>query len=380
VPMTPCRVIDTRPAPLTVGPRSIHLDAGETYTANIWGANGNCVIPANASAIVMNLTATQTGGGGFVTAYPCDSQRPNASSLNYSAGQTAGNALVAKLSAAGQLCFFTLAAADLIVDINGYFPAGTAYSPLVPARVLETRVGYSTVDGQFNAIGTRGAGAVLELQIAGRGGVPATGASAVAFNVTATGAQSGGFVTAYPCDSPKPNASSLNYAAGQTVGSSVLAKLSADGKVCLFTYGATDLILDVSGYFAAGSGFGAVVPARLLETRSGYSTVDGASNGLGTAASGSTLQLQVVGRGGVPASGVSAVAMNVTAVGPGAGGFVTVFPCDAGRPNASNLNYAAGVTVGNSVIAKVAANGTVCLYVYGTTDVVVDVNGWFTGA
>jgi bacillolysin len=377
VPLTPCRLLDTRPAPQTVGPRSVRLAAGETYTALVWGISGNCTIPSSASAVVMNLTATGTGGAGFVTAFPCDSPRPNASSLNYGSGQTAGNAVLAKLSATGQLCLFSLAETDLIVDINGYFPAGTAFAPLVPARVLETRAGYSTVDGSFNGVGTRPGGAVLAVQLAGRGGVPTTGATAVAFNLTVVGAQSGGFVTAYPCDSPRPNASSLNYAGGQTVGSSVLAKLSADGTICLYTYGATDLIVDVSGYFLVGSGFGAVVPARILETRPGYTTVDGVSNGVGTAPSGATLQLQVTGRGGIPSSGVGAVALNVTAVGPGVAGYITAFPCDSERPTASNLNYVSGTTVGNSVIAKVSASGTVCLYVYGTTDVVVDVNGWF---
>jgi hypothetical protein len=123
---------------------------------------------------------------------------------------------------------------------------------LTPARVLETRqgAGLSTVDGVAQGLGLRGAGSVTELQVAGRAGVPAD-ASAVVRNVAVTNAQSGGFITVFPCGGERPNAASLNYAAGQTVPNAVVAKIGANGTVCLFTLAATDLIADVNGYFPA---------------------------------------------------------------------------------------------------------------------------------
>ena len=105
--------------------------------------------------------------------------------------------------------------------------------------------------------------------------------------------------------------------------------------------------------------FIALTPARILDTRGGdpVGELDG---------SGDALTLQVTGVGGVPLSGVSAVALNLTVVDGEAndfGGFVTVFPCGT-RPDASNLNFVSGQTVPNSVIAPLSSSGTVCLYVY----------------
>lgn len=129
--------------------------------------------------------------------------------------------------------------------------AGAAFQALVPARLLESRVGSATVDGLVNGIGVRPTGSVTEVQVAGRAGVP-VGAAAAVLNVTVADAQVAGFVTVYPCDAPRPLASNLNFVAGSTVPNAVVSKIAVDGKVCLFTSGATHLIADVNGYFPAG--------------------------------------------------------------------------------------------------------------------------------
>ena len=92
--------------------------------------------------------------------------------------------------------------------------------------------------------------------------------------------------------------------------------------------------------------------------------------------------LGVDGHGGVPASGVSAVVLNVTVTQPKAAGFITVYPDGATRPLASNLNFVAGQTVPNLVVAPVGADGKVDLYngSSGTTQLVADVSGYFSGA
>lgn len=96
------------------------------------------------------------------------------------------------------------------------------------------------------------------------------------------------------------------------------------------------------------------------------------------AGAGGMIELVVTGRGGVPSSGVGAVALNVTVTNPTAPSYLTVWPTGAPRPNASNLNYSPGQTVPNMVIAKVGTGGRISLYNYaGTTDVIVDVLGWF---
>ena len=83
----------------------------------------------------------------------------------------------------------------------------------------------------------------------------------------------------------------------------------------------------------------------------------------------------------MPASGVGAVSLNVTAVdteAPNEGGYVTVYPCGT-RPNASNLNFISGQIIPNAVIAPVSANGKVCFFVYGKAHLLADVNGWYAG-
>ena len=93
-----------------------------------------------------------------------------------------------------------------------------------------------------------------------------------------------------------------------------------------------------------------------------------------------TLALQVTGRGGVPATGVSAVALNVTVTNPTAASYLTAWPAVKARPLASNLNYLPAQTVPNMVVVKVGDGGKIDLYnQFGTVDVVVDVAGWFGG-
>ena len=132
-------------------------------------------------------------------------------------------------------------------------------------------------------------------------------------------------------------------------------------------FGTADVIVDVEGWFAAGSGFTALEPSRVVDTRAGVAV-----------GAGGTLDVSVVGVGGVPLSGEDAVVLNVTVTGPSQAGWATVFPAGVVRPLASNLNFAAGETVANLVIAKVGAGGKVSVYnAFGTADVIVDVMGWF---
>ena len=122
---------------------------------------------------------------------------------------------------------------------------------------------------------------------------------------------------------------------------------------------------------AAGA-YHPLTPARILDTRTGL------GGGPGKVGPGSTLSLQVTGRGEVPAAGVSAVALNVTVTEPTAGSFLTAWPAGETRPLASNLNYDAGKTVPNMVMVKVGAGGKVNLFNNsGSVHVIADVAGWY---
>ncbi|MEZ5295168.1 MAG: hypothetical protein R2697_02505 [Ilumatobacteraceae bacterium] len=190
---------------------------------------------------------------------------------------------------------------------------------LVPERLVETRSGPGdvTTDGAFQGIGRVVAGGVVEFGVLGRGGVPGSGVGAVVLNVTAVGPSGAGHLTVFPCGDV-PVASSLNYTAGSVVANEVVAKVSGSGTVCVRSHAETDLVVDVTGYVASGAGVVSLVPERLVETRSGPGdvTTDGAFQGVGRVVAGGVVEFGVLGRGGVPGSGVGAVVLNVTAVGP----------------------------------------------------------------
>ena len=259
-------------------------------------------------------------------------------------------------------------------------PAGLGYRAVVPARLADTR-GLGTVDGEGPPVGAVGAGEVVDVVVVGRGGVPASGVGAVAVNVTATGATVGTFLTAWPTGEAMPNASSLNPSAGSTVPNMAIVKVGVDGSISVFNAkGQTHVIVDVLGWFPEGADYTAVSPARFADTRAGQPTVDGLGP-KGAAGPGGTVVVPVVGRGGVPASGVGAVAVNVTATGATVGTFLTAWPTGEAMPNASSLNPSAGSTVPNMAIVKVGVDGSISVFnAKGQTHVIVDVLGWFPAA
>ena len=376
--LVPARVLDTRADGSTIdgaGQGAGVQGTGSTIEVQVTGRAG---VPADASAAVLNVTVTEAQAPGYVTVFPCGSTRPNASSVNFVAGSTVPNGVIAKIGTDGKICLYVSNPTQLLVDVAGYFGAGSPYSPLVPARVLDTRTTGETTDGQGRGAGLAALGSVTEVQITGRGGVPTTGAGAAVLNVTVTEAQAAGFVTVFPCGSDRPNASSLNFVTGSTVANNVVAKIGDGGKVCLYVSNATHLIADVAGYFAPGAGFNALLPARLLDTRGDGRTVDGAAQAAGLQPLGAVIEVQVTGRAGVPV-GAPAATLNVTVTEAQAPGFVTVFPCGSTRPNASSLNFVAGSTVPNGVIAKIGDGGKVCLFVSNATHLIADVSGYFSG-
>jgi hypothetical protein len=204
-------------------------------------------VPANATAVMLNVTAVAPGDAGFLTVFPCGSTRPLASTVNYVSGQVVPNAVLARIGSDGSVCVFTLADADVLVDVSGYVAAGAGPSPLVPARLLDSRAGGQTVDGAFAGVGRQAAGATLQLGVRGRAGVPEQ-ATAVMLNVTAVAPGGAGFLTVFACGQSRPLASSVNYSTGQIVPNAVFAPLSADGKVCVYTLADADILVDVSAY------------------------------------------------------------------------------------------------------------------------------------
>ncbi|MEA2825963.1 MAG: hypothetical protein QOG43_402, partial [Actinomycetota bacterium] len=325
-PLPPTRILDTRTG---LGRSSAEtpgkLAAGSWLYLKVAGRGG--VPISGVGAVALNLTATEPTMGSFVTLWPGNQGPPNASNLNFSAGQTVANLSVVLVDNGGSMRLVNaVGSVHLVVDVAGWYgdgseAGGQRFHPVAPSRVLDTREGNGAPAAKV------GPGGVVSLLVAGRGGVPASGATAVAMNLTVTEPTEGDFVTVWPAGDALPNASNVNVAPGQTRANLVMVPIGAGGRVYLYNFnGSAHLVADVSGWFGGaadptGQPLHAVVsPSRILDTRFG--------NGAPVAkvGSGATLALQVTGRGGLPASGVTAVVLNVTATDATQGGFVTAYP------------------------------------------------------
>lgn len=364
---------------------SIQLASGNILSLPIVGRSlvsptgASLTVPTNATAVSLNVTVVNPDTAGFVTVYPCGVERPLASNLNYSAGTVVPNGVIASLGIAGSVCFYSQARIDLIVDVAGWFE-GDAYTGATPQRLVDTRDGTGGLSSPLVPPSS------LTIQVVGLTVMNALGVvvdipsslSAVALNVTAVSPQASGFVTVYPCDAERPLASNLNFLAGSVIANGVIAPVSSTGTVCIYSSVATDLVVDLAGWFA-GSKFTGAVPKRFVDSRSGF----GAS--AGQLVAGGEVEVTIVGASinvsgtevSIPSTAVAAV-MNVVAIGPLASGFLTVYPCGVTRPLASNVNFGAGDVVANNVIAPIGSNGQVCVYSSAATHVVVDVSGYLT--
>src|SRR5688572_30343753 len=182
------------------------LDAGEVLELQVGGVGG---VPPNAAAAALNFTVTNPAAVGYVTVYPCGVDRPEASNLNFVAGETIPNLVLAKLGASGRVCVYTSVATDVIVDVSGYFPSGSGYTPIDnPSRIHDTR---RSVPPQRLA-----ACVVLQLPV----GVVALSlhdALPISLNFTVANPVGVGYLTVYPCGVERPEASNLNFVAGQAI-------------------------------------------------------------------------------------------------------------------------------------------------------------------
>jgi PQQ-like domain len=241
VALTPARITDTRAgsgqpnAGMTLGPGG-QLDIQVTGAGGVPG-------PTGAAAAILNVTATHTTASSFLTVWPTGTTRPTASNLNWVAGQTVPNRVIVPIGAGGKVSVYNASgAADVIVDVSGYFTdataTGTLFNPQVPYRIADTR-----------ANAPIGPGGTFTLAVGGSFGVPST-ATAVILNVTVTHTTAAGFLTVYPSTSGRPTASDLNWPPGLTVPNLVVATLGTTGAISFYnSSGSTDVIVDLVGYF-----------------------------------------------------------------------------------------------------------------------------------
>ena len=354
--INPVRQLDTRDASA--------VKANETLEMSF----GTLVGPLT-TAVSMNVTAAGASSNGFLTVWPCDGGRPQASNLNFTTSGAVPNLVVTKLSPRGTVCIEASSRVNVIADVNGTYErdGGLNAVPVEPVRILDTR----------RAVGTSIAGRVAadhEIQLQVTGGEVPSDAGAATLNVTATGSDQNGFVTVYPCGSTRPKTSNLNFRAGEAAPNLVTTSLSPTGTMCLYTSQDVFLIADLSTWYGVEQPAGLVdlAPTRVLDTR-----VPIGVNAAGRATSTKVIKLDFALTPSV-ASDADAVVMNVTSAQAAGIGFVTVWPCDQDQPTVSNLNIRPGRTVANLTTVKLSAAGTVCLATTSSTHLIADVSGYLT--
>ena len=362
-PLAPARIVDTR-----FGNGGTRLAGGAVTHLQVTGQGG---VPADARAVMANVTVTDPAAAGFLTMWNCSAARPEVSTLNFSINETVANAATIPLDSSGQLCAFTSVSADLVIDVGGYYSASASgrYMPVAPVRLMDSRDGVGTP-------ARLGGGSVVELPVVGTAGVP-TNASAVALNVTGILPTGNAFVTTFPCGEI-PSTSSLNPAAGRVTPNLVMAQVSSAGTVCFYTNVDIDLVVDVVGYVAPGASnkFTPTTPFRFTDTRDVLRVeVNAGQSGVRLAAS-QTLVVQIAGVRGVP-SNARAISANLTVADATSKGFVTAFPC-GDVPTASNVNYEVSSPVANAAELPLSAGGAICIYSSSSAQVIIDVNGWWS--
>ena len=366
-PLAPVRILDSRDG---TGGSSSAWGPWSTRTVAVAGAGG---VPAGAKAVVLNVTVTDTTAPSYLTVWPTGQPQPTASNLNWPAGDTRPNLVVAKIGAGGTISIFNLlGTTNVIADVQGWFddgsdPAADTLVAVSPTRVLDSR------DGTGGYSTPWGAHAQRDLAIAGVATVPAD-ADAVLLNVTVTDTSAPSYLTVWPGGEPQPTASNLNWPAGDTRPNLVVAKIGAGGTVSIFNHeGSAQVVADVVGYFRAplaAEHFTAIAP------RGSSTRATAREAGPRPGARGPFAALSVAGIAGVPPD-AKAVMVNVTITNPTAASYLTAWPSGQALPLASNLNFAAGSTVPNLAFVPLGSDGRIAIFnLLGSVDVIVDVVGY----
>jgi hypothetical protein len=200
-------------------------------------------VPAGVTAAVLNVTATDPAGDGYLTVYPSDKATPNVSSVNFLKGGARPNTVITPVGPDGKIKVFASEQTQVIVDVMGWFgPAGqTEYVEVPSQRLLDTR------QPEFGAA-KLGAGETGELTVTGQFVPP--NARSVVLNVTIAEPEGSGFATVFPGGAEQPNTSNLNYRSGQTIPNAVIVGLGPTGAIDIFTSAKAHVLVDVVGYFA----------------------------------------------------------------------------------------------------------------------------------
>jgi hypothetical protein len=336
--------------------------------------NSACGIPASATAYSLNVAVDPRGTLGYLTLWPSGQSQPLVATLNSIDGRVRSHAAIVPAGANGAISVFATNTTDVTLDIDGYFVAGSsptalAFYPMTPCRVADTRDATGPLGGPSLVAGTTGSTRSFPI-LASSCGLPAT-AQAYSLNFAAVPkGLSLDSLTAWPAGQPLPLVASLSDPTGRVLANAGVVAAGANGDVSVITDDATDLVIDINGYFDSpgpgGLSFYPVTPCRVLDSR-----LPAGAPPIST-----TIDVNVTASPcGIPAT-AQAFVFNATVVPPGPLGYITMWPQGQSQPLAATLNASDGAITSNMAIVP-TTTGSISVYPSDPTHLVLDIVGYF---
>lgn len=367
VNVPPCRVVDTRGATGPFGGPVMGANSSRSFAI----PQGACNIPSSAAAYSLNVTVAPSGKLNFLTAWPTGQTQPVASTLN-SDGRIKANAAIIPAGTNGAVSVYVTDKTDVILDIDGYFaPASTStqgFFPLTPCRVADTRGATGPLGGPAMTKGQQRAFPIL----ASACNVP-DNAQAYSLNFTVIPKTKLGYLTVWPTgESQMPIVSTLNAPTGTVVANAALVPAGTSGAISVYASDATDLIIDINGYFSSinaslpGLSLYPITPCRVLDTRPPNGS--GAFSGM--------IPVNILSSVcHVPAA--QAYVFNATVVPQhGPMGYLSLWPDAESMPVVSTLNAYDGAVTSNMAIVP-TLNGDIDAYAFNSTNLIMDIFSYF---
>jgi hypothetical protein len=383
-PLAPCRIADTRVGSGFSGAFGApFLSANTTRTMPI--QMSACGVPVAALAYSLNVAALPHEPLGFLTVWPAGITLPLVGTLGSPTGQNVSNAALVPAGTGGAIDLFANADTDVIIDINGYLgpanlPQALALYLATPCRVADTRTG-SGFSGAFGAPS-------LVADVTRTLPMPTSACSlpsialGYSLNIGAFPHAALGFLTVWPAGASLPVVGTLGSASGIAVSNAALVPSGTASAINLYANAATDVVVDVNGYFGAPGSTGAVyfyplTPCRVADTRTVGSGKTGAF-GPPTMLGGTTRNFPIpMSTCSVPST-AQAYSLNIAVLPPGPVAYMTTWA--AGQPMpplVTMLGSPLGESVSDAAIVGAGTGGAISIYVSNTTDVIIDIDGYF---
>lgn len=376
VPITPCRLIDTRQ---NGGP--IQGNTYRTFNLPQLAQTSGCADLSSATTFSLNVTLVPVHGNpvSYLTIWPAGENQPTVSTMNSLDGRIKADAAIVPAGLNGGVSVFVTEPADVVLDIDGYFAAAgqttLAFHPLTPCRVADTR------SNQFpQGLGTPHLSGTVarDFPVLNSSCIPSgVNAAAYSFNLTAVPYPSLGHAMGYleiwPTDhQPAHPVSTLNNLTGTYVANAAIVPAGTTGKVTVFASNDTDLAIDINGYFSdTGSGglsLYPAVPCRVFDSR----TVGNRLPFSGTL----NPPVDVANSSCGVSGSAQAYVFNATVVPSPTLTYLTLWPDGEGRPGVSTLNAVDGWITSNMAIVP-TTNGKIDAYASGTTHLILDIFSYF---